>query len=57
MTATGIEAGTPFSVFAPDGTQLPGGPGETIAYQLPATGDYTILHGPRRSEVIRSRSP
>jgi hypothetical protein len=51
MTVSGIEPGTAFTVIAPDGTQLPGGPGETISYQLPATGDYTILHGPRRSEV------
>ena len=51
MTVSGIEGGTAFSVYAPDGTQLPGGPGETISYQLPATGDYTIVTGQRRSEV------
>ena len=51
MTVSGIEAGTAFGVIAPDGSTLPGGPGETISYLLPSTGDYTILHGTRRSEV------
>lgn len=50
MTVSGIEAGTAFSVVAPDGSTLPGGPGEVISFALPASGDYTISHGPRRSE-------
>jgi len=30
------------SVTAPDGSILPGGPGDTIEYQLPNTGDYVV---------------
>ena len=29
-------------VFAPDGSPLPGGPGDVVTYSLPATGDYRI---------------
>ncbi len=38
------------SVTAPDGSTLPGGPGDTISYQLPATGDYVVEVNPGMSE-------
>ena len=37
--------GASLGVFAPNGSPLPGGPGDAITYQLPATGDYTIVIG------------
>jgi hypothetical protein len=51
MTIAGALGGLGVGVFAPDGSQLPGGPGDSITYQLPATGDYTISIGQRRGEA------
>jgi hypothetical protein len=51
MTLVGSFGGLGLGVFAPDGSQLPGGPADSITYQLPATGDYTITIGPRRGEA------
>jgi hypothetical protein len=51
MTLSGSFAGLGIGVAAPDGTALPGGPGDTIAYRLPADGDYTIAIGQRRGEA------
>jgi hypothetical protein len=42
--------GASLGVFAPDGSQLPGGPGDVITYRLPATGDYTIVIGGGRGD-------
>jgi hypothetical protein len=51
MTLAGSFGGLGLGVFAPDGSPLPGGPADSITYQLPTTGDYTITIGPRRSEA------
>jgi hypothetical protein len=51
MTLSGSFGGLAVAVLAPDGTALPGGPGDTIAYRLPADGDYTITIGQRRGEA------
>ena len=51
MTLAGEFGGLGLGVVAPDGSQLPGGPGNSITFELPATGDYTISIGPRRSEA------
>jgi hypothetical protein len=51
MTLAGDFGGLGIGVTAPNGSPLPGGPGDSITYQLPATGDYTISIGPRRSEA------
>ena len=51
MTLAGEFGGLGVGVVAPDGSPLPGGPGNSITFQLPATGDYTISIGPRRSEA------
>ena len=51
MTLTGSFGGLGVAVVAPDGSPLPGGPGDSIAFSLPATGDYLITIGPRRSEA------
>ncbi len=51
MTIAGSLGGLGLGVFAPDGSQLPGGPADSITYQLPASGDYTITIGPRRGEA------
>ena len=51
MTLAGEFGGLGVGVSAPDGSQLPGGPANSITFQLPATGDYTISIGPRRSEA------
>jgi hypothetical protein len=51
MTLAGSFGGLGVGVSAPDGSQLPGGPADSITYELPATGDYTITIGPRRGEA------
>lgn len=51
MTLAGAFGGLAVSVLAPDGSPLPGGPADSITYQLPATGDYTITIGQRRGEA------
>ena len=51
MILSGAFGGLGVGVLAPDGSALPGGPADSITYQLPATGDYTITIGPRRSEA------
>ena len=51
MVLSGAFGGLGVGVLAPDGSPLPGGPADSITYQLPATGDYTITIGPRRSEA------
>jgi hypothetical protein len=38
------------SVTAPDGSPLPGGPAETITFQLPLSGDYVVEILPGMSE-------
>ena len=38
-------------VFAPDGSPLPGGPGDVVTYSLPATGDYRIEVGGGRGDT------
>ena len=38
-------------VFAPDGSQLPGGPADIVTYALPATGDYRIVVSGGRSDA------
>jgi hypothetical protein len=52
MTIALSPAGTGASlgVYAPDGTQLPGGPGDLVTYRLPASGDYAIAIGGGRGD-------
>jgi len=38
-------------VTAPDGAVLPGGPGDTIEFALPATGDYVVEVAPGMGEA------
>ena len=38
------------SVTAPDGSVLPGGPGDTITFDLPTTGDYVVQIMPGMGE-------
>jgi hypothetical protein len=45
-----LGTGASLGVSAPNGSALPGGPGDAIAYQLPATGDYTIVIGGGRGD-------
>ena len=52
MTVTGIEPGTAFSVFAPDGTQLPGGPGDDDLVSAP--GDRRLHDPPSDPDAARS---
>ena len=49
MTLTNIGA-LHVNVTAPDGATLPGGPGDTISYELPANGDYVVEIGPGMGE-------
>lgn len=41
LTVTGLGA-LHVGVTAPDGSLLPGGPGDTITFGLPVSGDYTV---------------
>ena len=39
------------SVTAPDGSLLPGGPGDTVTFDLPQNGDYTVEIMPGMGEA------
>ena len=43
--------GASVGVFAPDGSPLPGGPGDVVTYSLPANGDYKIEIGGGRGDA------
>ena len=58
MTLAGAFGGLGIGVYAPNGSPLPGGPGDSITFRLPATGDYTITIGsPAGARPRRTRSP
>jgi hypothetical protein len=42
--------GASLVVLAPNGSPLPGGPGDAVTFELPATGDYTIIIGGGRGD-------